>query len=456
MKTSFACRPWLMLSVSAGLAALSGTASAAFFQLQENSASGVGNANAGAAASAEDASTIWYNPAGMVRLSGSQAVVAGHYINPSSKFSKTSATLSPTLGGGNISGGDGGDAGDGAFVPNFYYAQPLGERTMFGIGVNVPFGLATDYEDDWVGRYHADFSEIQSVNVNPSISYRMNDQFAVGAGLNVQRIEATLTNAVDYGSICAVVPGVQGCEAPGALDGHARLEGRDTSFGYNVGVLWQFTPTQRLGFAYRSKIEHSLKGTSDVTAPNATAATTAAAIGVADSAVRANVTLPESIALSSFHQLTPQWALMADITRTRWSRVPELRIDFTETTQADSVITLDLKDVNRYSIGATYAPGGAWSYRVGIALDESPTPNPEARTPRLPDADRLWMALGANYRMSRNATLDFALVHIDVDNMEINKQAGTAATDENFFRGTLQGSYEASVTIFSVQGSWRF
>src|SRR5688572_21412923 len=167
----------LTLSIGLALGGISASASAAFFQLAENNASGIGNAFAGGAAIAEDASTVWHNPAGLVRLEGSQFVAAGHVIMPSTKFDKTTATVTPAAGGGNISGGNGGNAGETAFVPNFYSSLQLNNKLWLGLGVNVPFGLATDYEDDWVGRYHADRSEIQTININPSIAYKINDQF---------------------------------------------------------------------------------------------------------------------------------------------------------------------------------------------------------------------------------------------------------------------------------------
>lgn len=446
----------LLGSLGVMLSAYAVPGQAAFFQLAENSPAGLGNAFAGGAASAEDASTVWYNPAGMSRLPGEQTVAGGHVIMFSAKFSKSSATLSSTFGGGAISGGDGGDAGRTGLVPNVYYTQAIDDRLSFGLGVNAPFGLVTDYDDGWVGRYHADRSQVKTLNINPAASYRMNDQLSFGAGLNIQRIEAVLTNAVDYGTICAAVPGVQGCEAPGALDGNARVQADNTAFGFNLGALWQVGENTRIGLAYRSRIDHKLEGSSTLTAPNATAAATAAAIGIANSAVQAYVTLPETISISAFHQLNNSWSVMGDITRTRWSRFPELRIDFLDTTQSDSVVTFALEDVNRYSVGATYAPGGNWSYRAGVALDQSPTPNAEFRSARLPDADRKWITLGVSHRSSESMSLDFSYAHIWVDNTDINKSAGTSAANENFLRGNLVGSYDANINILSAQARWAF
>jgi long-chain fatty acid transport protein len=429
---------------------------AAFFQLAENSPAGLGNAFAGGAAVAEDASTVWYNPAGMSRLPGRQTAVGAHVILYSAEFSKTSATLSSTLGGGAISGGNGGELGRTGFVPNAYYTQQIDDRLSLGLGVNAPFGLVTDYDDGWVGRYHADRSQVKTINVNPSASYRVNDRLSLGAGFNIQRIKAVLTNALDYGSICAVVPGVQGCEAPGALDGNARVEADNTAFGFNLGLLWQAGADTRLGLAYRSKIAHKLQGSSTLTAPSPAAAATAAAIGISSSAVQAYVTLPETISVSAFHQLNNEWAIMGDVTRTRWSRFPELRIDFLDNAQSDSVVTFALEDVNRYSIGATYSPGGNWSYRMGVAFDDSPTPSAEFRSARLPDDDRTWLALGASHRYSETMSVDLSFVHIRVDDAEINKNAGTSPANENFLRGNLVGSYEADINILSAQARWAF
>jgi len=341
-------------------------------------------------------------------------------------------------------------------VPNFYYTRPYSDRLFYGVGINVPFGLETNYEDNWVGRYHADRSDIKTINLNFALGYKVSDQFSLGGGINYQKLDAILTQAVDYGSICALAA-VGACAAPGANDGDARIEADDDVWGFNIGFLWNVSDSTRAGLAYRSKMKYSLKGTSDVTAPSPTAAAVAAspAFGIVDAGVTANVTLPSTLSASVFHQLNPQWAIMADVTRTAWSKLPELRIDF-DSTQADSVVTLDLKDVNRYSFGANYSPGGNWVYRFGVALDQTPTPNEAVRTPRLPDQDRKWFSFGAGLKKSDTFRLDFAYTYIMIDDANINKVAGAAPTGENFLRGSLVGTYEGSVHILSAQALWSF
>jgi long-chain fatty acid transport protein len=438
---------------AAALLSATPAAQAAFFQLGELSPAAGGNAYAGGAAAAEDASTVWFNPAGLTHLTGSQLVLGLHHVDASIEFSKAAATLNPLLGGGPISGGNGGDAGESALIPNLYFARRIDQRLAFGLGINAPFGLATDYDDDWVGRYHADRSEVRSININPALAYQLSPQLSLGGGINYQWLEGEFTQAVDYGSLCALAA-VGACAAPGANDGRARVKAHDDAWGYNLGVLWQPSGETRLGLAYRSRIKYHLEGNFEVTAPSATAAAVGAAAGIVNSGASANVSVPATLSFSVHQSIARGWTLMGDVTRTYWSKLPELRIDF-DSAQPDSVTTLDLKDVNRYSVGATYDTGGSWRYRVGFALDRTPTPNAARRTPRLPDADRTWIALGAGYRFSQALSVDLSFVHVRLDDAPIDK-VSASPTDENFLRGSLAGNYKGKANILSAQVKWLF
>jgi len=441
--------------VAASLSGVCGSASAAFFQIQETSTSGLGQAYAGAAALADDASTVWHNPAGLTHLPGSQIVVGGHYIDPSFDAKNVTASAVTTV---PISGG-GGEAGESAFVPNLYFSQQLSDRLTFGLGINAPFGLSTDYNDGWAGRYHTDRSHIESVNVNPSLGWKLNDQLSLGAGVNYQRLKAELTQAVDFATICTV-SGLSGVCGAGAgfnpntnpNDGHASVTADDTAWGYNFGAQWQLADT-RVGLAYRSSMKFKLSGDFDVTAPSNVPGALLTGGGLVDSGMRATVTLPATASVSAMQHLNSEWAVMGDVTRTFWSRLSELRIQF-DSTQPDSVVTLNLKDVNRYSLGTRYAPGGgAWSYRAGLALDESPVPNERDRTPRLPDSDRLWYTLGAGYQHSERLSFDVGLAYITLKDASVRK---TTADSENTVRGNLSADYTGDVKILSAQMNWKF
>ncbi|HET7766022.1 MAG TPA: outer membrane protein transport protein, partial [Burkholderiales bacterium] len=260
--------------LAVALAALCAPASAAFFQIAEQSASSMGNAFAGGAAIAEDASTVWYNPAGMTRIAGPQLIIGGSYIHPSFTANVISAS---TVTGAPIAGG-GGDAGQNAFVPTLYGTYPLSKRLSLGAAVNAPFGLVTDYDDGWAGRYHALRSDIKTVNINLAAAFKLDDTLSVGLGVNHQNIDAELTQAVDFFTLCNVgallsIPGATGCGSGGGFsqpanpnDGSAKVTAKGDAWGYNLGILTQVGPA-RVGFAYRSQIKYKLDGNFDITAP---------------------------------------------------------------------------------------------------------------------------------------------------------------------------------------------
>lgn len=398
-------RKQLMLGLAlAGFADLS---QAAGFALVEQSASGLGNAYAGQAASAQDASTIFFNPAGMTLLPDRQLVLAGHLIKPQAKFS---GTVSPAIGGGN-----GGDAGDLAFVPNAYFAFRLTPDVHLGIGINAPFGLKTEYDSTWKGRTEAIKSELKTVNLNPSIAWKASESLSLGAGLSIQYAEATLTNFAG---------------APGT----ANVHGDDYGWGFNLGVLWQPGEATRIGLAYRSEVDHTLKGDA-----------TFSAMAAANGGVTADLTLPDSASLSLFHKLNTQWDLLADVTWTGWSDFKELRI-VRNNGSTLGLTTENWDDTYRYSLGANYHLNDRITLRGGVAYDQTPVSD-AYRTARIPDGDRTWIAFGGQYRVSDRSTLDFGYAHLFIRDTRINKTESGV---------TLSGTYEGAVDILSAQFTHNF
>lgn len=416
-----------------------GQAQAAGFALIEQSASGLGNAYAGAGASAQDASTIYFNPAGLTYLTGNQLVAAGHIIEPNAEFS--GSATNPL--GAPISGGNGGDAGTTGLIPNLYYRHQLANGFIFGLGVNAPFGLKTEYDATWVGRYHAIESDLKTININPTIAYKAAPNLSVGVGVNVQYIEATLSQAVNQQLACLVAGGGGACAA--LSDATATVEGDDWSYGYNFGLLYDIAPGTRVGFAYRSKIKQELEGDASF----AGASTFFTSMGrFVPTQVTAGVTLPESASLSFYHDVNSQWAVLADATWTRWSRFNELRIEFSNPLQPDSVTPENWDTSMRYSAGLNYRHSNAWLLRAGVAFDEEPIPNDQLRTPRIPGNDRTWLALGANYAVSPSMSFDFGYAHLFVADSRINHTSASA--------GNITGDYDNSVDILSAQMNWTF
>jgi long-chain fatty acid transport protein len=437
--------------VVAGVAlGMVGDASASGFALVEQSVKQVGSAISGGAASAEDASTIFFNPAGMTRLKGRQVVMGGHLISPSSKFSG-SATTNPLLGGASISGGDGGDAGAGAFVPSLYYAYEFSERVWAGVGIGAPFGLATEYDSDWAGRYHAIKSEVTTININPSLAYKVNDQLSLGAGVNIMRAAAELSNAVDYSAAClssltpATCAGL-GLATPGSAttDGTVVVEGDDWDYGFNFGLLYELNQQTRIGAAYRSEVKQTLEGTVDFTSPSGITAFDAA---LADGDATASVDLPASLSVSLVTSVAPKWELMADVTWTQWSSFKELRIKLDESPY-ETVQPENWEDTYKFSLGFNYRHNDQWTWRGGIAYDQTPIPSDEYRTPRIPGNDRKWLAAGLTYAASPAMSIDFALAHLFVSDTAID------LTDANGY--SLTGTYDSDVNILSAQLNWQF
>jgi long-chain fatty acid transport protein len=340
--------------------------------------------------------------------------MAGHLIKPQAKFS---GTVTPDIGGGN-----GGDAGGLAFVPNAYFAFRLTPDVHLGVGVNAPFGLKTEYDPDWKGRTQAIESEIKTININPSIAWKASESLSLGAGLSLQYAEATLSNSANGAGI-------------------ATVHGDDFGWGFNLGALWQLNPTTRIGLAYRSEVEHTLEG--DVVFSVATPA---------NGPVTADATLPDSASLSLFHKLNQKWDVLADVTWTGWSDFRELRIvrnggvTLAETPQ-------NWSNAYRYSVGVNYHLNDKTTLRGGLAFDESPTSD-AYRTARIPDEDRTWVTFGMQYRMSEKMVLDFGYAHIFVKDARIDK-----TEDSNLPPVTpvnLSGTYEASVDILSAQLTLNF
>jgi long-chain fatty acid transport protein len=418
-----------------------GSAFAAGFALIEQSVSGLGNAFSGGAASAEDASTIFYNPAGLTHLQEQQLILGAHVIAPSVKFHDEGSTHVTGL---PLSGGNGGDGGVTKVIPNFYYSRKISDKFSVGLGINSPFGLATEYDKNWIGRYHAIESDLLTININPSLAYKITDQLSFGAGFSVQYLKAKLTNAVDFGMI-GYSKGVPGM-LPQNNDGFVKLDGDSWGIGYNLGLLYEFSKNTRIGAAYRSAIDQDLDGTADFQNVPAVLKST-----FRDSKVQADITLPDSLAVSFFHQFNPQWIVMADFTWTDWKHFKDLTAHF-DSDVPTSVTTENWQDSYRYSLGVTYLPDNNWTVRIGTAYDTSAVPDAGHRTPRIPDSDRIWAAFGLGYKLSSMFSVDLGYAHLFVNDPDIDK----TATAEDQLRGALKGTFDAHIDILSAQLTLRF
>lgn len=457
----------------------SGHALASGFGLQENSGSGLGNAYAGGAAVAEDASTIWANPAGMSLIKTNQVAAAVNFITPSMKFSNGNSISAANQ--QNI-GGNGGDAGSLNVVPNLYLLVPINKDWTFGLGINVPFGLVTEYDSGWIGRYQALKSDVQTININPSIAWQVSPSLSLGAGVSFQQIKGTFTSNANYsgGLLKAaaqngILPGTPTYNAIAGstpnLDSFASITGDDWSWGWNVGALWQINSSNRIGVAWRSDIQYNLSGNVEFTNPALPSGipapllptVQALAAGVNAKAlynggIASDIKVPGTANISWFGTLNDKWDLMADAQWTHWSTLQYLTFNRTDGSTVPLASTpLFFRDTWRFAVGANYKYSDAWMFRMGVAYDQSPVQDAD-RTPRLPDNDRTWLSGGVQYKYGKDWKFDVGATYIWVKDGTINVAGNDPATNTPSIPayGLINGSYNNNVVIFSAQATWSF
>lgn len=404
-------------------------AGAAGFQLREQSADGMSNAMAGSAAKAYDLSTVFYNPAGMARLDGNQTGVGVAWIAPSSQFEGGNI-----VGGMAVAGSDGGNHAQSVAVGSAYMMWDAAPDWRLGLAVTSPFGMRSSYDDDWVGRYHALDTTLTTVNVSPSVSYRINDALSVALGVQVGYLDARQTNALNFGAV-----------VPGASDGLFRVSGNHMALGWTSSLLYQFTPSTRLGLSYRSSIRHAIHGRAEFQGVPAALAGNRA---FADSDIDVVVTLPDTLTLGLYHEISPEWAVMSDVAWTRWSTFRTLRLEF-ESGRPDIVEPENWHDTGFFSVGVTYRPNDRLGVHVGTAYDRAAVGD-RFRNARLPESNRFWLSSGLSYAPSPTHQFTLSYTHIFADTATIDR------TTPDQIGGRLRGHYDSHVDIISANYTLRF
>lgn len=408
---------------------LAGNASAAAFQLLEQNASGLGNAYAGSAAVAENASTIFYNPAGMTQLKDRELSTGLNAVGTSFKFSDQGSSVGFLTGTG--TGGDGGGWG---FIPNAYMSWALKKDLYVGVGFGAPFGSKTEFDNPWVGAAQATMFDLKTYNINPSVAYRVNDKLSVGAGLNWQRLEAQYLRQV------AVVSAVTAV-SPLALN----LSG--TSWGWNVGALFAVSPATKLGVSYRSSVKYDLTGDINITGPSA------ALNASRSSGAKATLELPDTFILSATHQLSDKVQLLGDVSWTGWSSIPKLDIVRTSGAlvgQTAQTLDTNFSDSTRIAVGVNYQYRGDLKLKFGLAYDKTPVKGASTRLVSLPDNDRTWLSTGAQWTVGKGGVIDVGATYLLINNSKIDNNQLIDG------RGRVTGEYSGNAWIFGVQYSRAF
>jgi len=340
--------------------------------------------------------------------------------------------------------------------------QRLAERRYSMRTANVPFGLATEYDEGWIGRYHGLKAEITTINVNPVIAWKATDSMSVGIGLSYQYVDIEITNNIDSAVACGFAQQVNPaatCSAytfPGlaADDSRLALDGDDSSIGWNVGLLFDVSEKSRVGLAYRSAIKHDISGNANYTLNSGTGSLAEAVAGTPlfnSTTLTAGAELPATFSTSFVHDFNPNWTFLFDWTYTGWDSLGSIEI-----VQEGAIpgtnpeLELAFHNTNRVSFGGHYKPGNNWIFRAGLAYDEAPVRNDEVRTARVPDNDRRWLSLGFGYEASKSWSFDVGYSHLFISDTGINNQTSTSSG------ATLVGTYDASVDILSAGVNFNF
>jgi long-chain fatty acid transport protein len=462
----------------ATLAAIAAPASvlAGGFSLNEQSASAMGVANAGAAANPENATTVFFNPAGMSQLKGTNISFGAAVLDidaEAKKGAKANNQLPSALPQSDVQGSRGGDIADPAYLPNFYMTHEISDSIDVGFGIHAPYGLAADYDDDFVGRFFADKTELTAIAFTPAISVNNGQGLSMGLGLNVMYVEGRLTKFMDNSGTLAQANANSIPVAPGTpSQGYADVDGDDIGVTFQVGFLYELNARTQFGLKAQTGTELELKGDAKFTGVAVAGGT---GVGPLDSTEPARVPLaiPESITAGIRHQLTDEVTVLAGATYSRWSRFESLDIygrDSSKPLTSKSPggmpgqlthVPEQWKNTWQFNVGGIWQATPEWALKAGYAWDESPVN--KVVTARIPSSDRHWLTLGAQWKPAQSGwTVDAAvgtLLFKDDPKVEdkayVLTPAGTIQNpvDPN---SRYEGEYDLSAWSASVQISKAF
>ncbi len=449
----------LAFGIAGALAA--GHAQAAAFQLKENSVKAQGRAMAGAGSALGDASVVVNNPAVMSSFTDKAIQTDLTAIDLSFEFTGRGTAAAGSPFAQPLTGGNGGNAGGLAAVPAVSFVMPLSDDLQYltiGAMISAPFGLKTEYDRDWVGRYHAVESDLKFIDLTVSASIELSNTVSFGFGAIYEHAEVTLSNAVDFGtgicanpqtrSLCFLPNPVQGPYGPQRNDGFATINGTSNSLGWLVGLNWRPSDSVSLGYSYRSEIDHEIRGSADFDVPANVVPIFASSGVFVDTGGGADLTTPDTHTFSGTWMATERLSLMAEAVLTGWDSLEEVPIQYENPLQADTAEAYLWKDSWFYSVGGEYRFSDAFTFRAGVARDDSPVSR-SYRTPRLPDQDRMWYSAGLTWSATPNLDISASYVLIDlVDTSEADLLSTSGSR--------LVGDFEGGADLYGISAQYRF
>lgn len=413
----------LLTLTALGTILMASNAMAAGFHLREQSAAAQGNAFAGATAGAENNSYAYFNAAGLTRQKGTQINVGATYIVPRAEAGSVYDAAGQRQ-------QDINNIVHAAWAPNGTISHQVDDKLTLGLGLNVPFGMITKYDQEWAGGDHGITSKVITSTFTPMAAYKLTDKLSVGAGLPIQYVKARLTNS--------------------ALAGFTdtSLKGDTVDVGYQLSAMYELSDDTRFGVNYRSEVNHKLKG--DISSP--------APYGFLNQDISARLDTPAMLSFGAYHQINDKWAVMAEYQRVFWSSFDKLDIigqDETNALQPGNGYLLSStnehwQDTNFFALGASYQIDNQWKLRLGWAYDQTAVKK-QYRTPRIPDSDRIWYSVGLGYQYNENLSFDVAYTYIQAKDATVDLPTNAAAGQRGIY-----AEYSNSVKLFGLSMNYKF
>ncbi|MCZ4337850.1 outer membrane protein transport protein [Shewanella colwelliana] len=432
----------LSLAVIAAIAAPLSQVNAAGFQLAEYSATGLGRAYAGEAAMADNAAVQNRNPAMLTYLQGTQMTAGAILVMPNIDIDGEVTYVD------GVNATSAKDIADDAVVPNFYMSHQLNDQWFLGLGIGSNFGMATELDDNFRGTQFGNEASVTTVEINPNVAYRINEQFSLGAGIRFVLGEGSIGAK---SSADTMLPPSMGSTPIPKGTTLKYMEGDNTAWGWQLGGAWQIDANNRIGINYRSAVDFNLEGEANGLAfnpgdPN---------LKMAGSM---ELSLPATAELASFHQITEKLAIHASVNWTDWSSFEKLEAVIPALPNPDQLVKQEnWKDSYRFAVGTTYDLTAKSTLRGGIAYDKSAVSDAN-RTLTIPEMDRLWLSVGYGYQYSKQLDLDFGFTYILADESPVVEPRPGIDSDLSSapFGGTFTGTTSGNIMLVGVQANYRF
>jgi long-chain fatty acid transport protein len=414
------CIPIFLLIISSQLFA-------GGFQINEHGAKAMGMGGAYTAV-ANDASAIYWNPAGLTQISGTQLMLGTALISPLSSFegiapaSVKYETESQTF-----------------FPTHFFAAHSFDNGLAAGLGFTSPFGLGVKWDDNWAGKFLALDTELKVFEITPVVAYKFSEQFSLSAGFVYSWANVTIKQK-------APIPALFGGGASSIT-----LDGKDnSSFGYLFGLLYKPTAKFSLGISFHSQLKYNFKGTattiSTIPAPyNAV---------LPNGGISADLAAPLNLAAGAAYQFTPKLLLSFDFQFIGWSSYDTLSVDFISPTVKDIASPRLYDDSFILRLGGEYEINNTFSVLAGIYFDKTPVKK-EYMSPSLPEGNRLGLSAGFEYALLNNLSLSgsYLFIHsseVNVTNSTQDYIPGDAVVEQ------FNGIYNSSANVGSLTLSYTF